>query len=92
MSTINLVEQALLVARQRQQECPSFAIYTSIVTQLEYIQKIINKDEHDATLLKKIIIGLYAVREFYESDPEFAQLLIQVQVIADRRAKGLKVE
>ena len=67
-------------------------MYSSIVTQLEYIRRVLNKDEHDTTLLKKIIVGFYAVREFYESDPEFAQLLIQVHAITDRLAKGVKVE
>jgi Tsi6 len=88
IETINI---ALSLAQDRRNSAPTFELFTSIVKQLEYIERILNGEEKDKSQMKKIIIGHYAVREFEDSDPEFANALIAAQAIASKIAKGLKV-
>jgi hypothetical protein len=85
------IAKALNLARERLKAAPTFDIYQSIVSQLEYLDALLNGSETDRSKLKKIIIGHYGVREFEESDPEFADALTDAQAIASRMAKGLKV-
>ena len=85
------ITRALDLARERLKAAPAFDIYQSIVLQLEYLEALLNGMETDRSKLNKIIIGHYGVREFKESDPEFADALIDAQAIASKMAKGLKV-
>jgi hypothetical protein len=85
------ITRALNLARERLKAAPAFDIYQSIVLQLEYLEALLNGMETDRSKLKKIIVGHYGVREFEESDPEFADALIDAQAIASKMAKGLKV-
>jgi len=85
------IARALDLARQRLKDAPTFDIYQSIVSQLEYLESLQNGTETDRSKLKKIIVGHYGVREFEESDPEFADALTDAQAIASKMAKGLKV-
>lgn len=91
MTPIEYVNNALLLARERYNAAPAFEIFASIIAQLEYMERVLSGVEKDKSRMKKIILGHYAVREFEESDPEFAKALIQVQAIASKMAKGLKV-
>lgn len=86
-----LVQKALGLARNRLSSAPEFEIYKSIVAQLEYLDRVLSGNEKDRSKLKNIIVGHYGVREFEESDPEFADALIDAQSIASKMAKGLKV-
>lgn len=72
-------------------EVPSFPLYSSIVSQLEYVAAVLDGTEKDRSKLKNIIIGHYGAREFEESDPELARVLMDAQLIATKMAKGLKV-
>jgi hypothetical protein len=85
------VEVALNLARRRLTEVPSFATYSSIVTQLEYLAAVLDGKEQDRAKLKDIMIGHYGAREFEESDPELARALKDAQLVATKMAKGLKV-
>jgi hypothetical protein len=86
------VEAAITLAKARYAEVPSFGIYASIVLQLEYLSSALSGDiPIDRTKLGTIIIGHYGVREFKETDPEFATALIEAQLIASKMARGLKV-
>jgi hypothetical protein len=85
------VNNALVLARERYSAAPTFEIFASIVAQLEYMARVLSGNEQDKSRMKTIMLGHYAVREFEESDPEFANALIQVQTIASKMAKGLKV-
>lgn len=69
---------------------PSFDLYASIVNQLEYILKVLKGEEKNKDMLKNIIVGTYAVREFEQSDLELAELLIKVQAIALKMVKDIK--
>ena len=90
-TAIETVENALALARARLSTAPTFEIFASTVTQLEYLLSVLQGDEPDRSRLKTIIVGHFAVREFEESDPELAELLIAAQGIASKMAKGLKV-
>lgn len=86
---IKIVENALDLAHERRREMPTFEILSSIITQLEYLLSVL-KGAVDRARLKDIIVGLYAVWEFNETDPQFAQALMSAQNIATKMSKGLK--
>lgn len=90
MTSEQVVEEALTIARNRLNTAPQFNIFSSIVSQLEYLQAVLDGNEHDRSKLKNIIVGHYAVREFEENDPELAAALKAAQAIAFKMAKGLK--
>jgi hypothetical protein len=90
MSPIEKVEFALRLAKDRQARFPNFDIISSIIAQLEYMLHAL-KGETDKSRMKDIILGLYAVREFEESDPEFANALHAANALADKMARGLKI-
>lgn len=91
MDTKKLIEQAIEMAAERRAHVPSFPLYVSIEGQLGYMKRVLDGHEKDRSRLKDIIVGVYAVREFDESDPEFARLLKEAQLVAYKMAKGLKV-
>jgi hypothetical protein len=91
MTAIETVNNALSLARDRLNDAPIFPLFTSIITQLEYILSVLSGEESDKSQMKKIVVGHYAVREFEESDPELANALVAVQSIASKISKGLKV-
>jgi hypothetical protein len=90
MSPIEKIELALKMARLRKAEYPTLDILPSIIAQLEYMLSVF-RGESDKSRMKDIILGLYAVREFEESDPEFANALHGANAIADKMARGLKI-
>lgn len=90
-TTIETVENALALARIRLSAAPNFELFASSVAQLEYLLSVLQGKEPDRSRLKTIIVGHFAVREFEESDPELAELLIAAQGIASKMATGLKV-
>ncbi len=91
MTEQEIIAKALEIARVRLKAAPTFDIYQSIVSQLEYLDALLNGTETNGSKLKKIIVGHYGVREFEESDPELADALTDAQAIASKMAKGLKV-
>lgn len=91
MTALETVDRALELARARLSTAPTFEIFASAVAQLEYLSSVLCGDETDRSRLKNIIVGHFAVREFEESDPEFAEALIAAQAIASKVAKGLRV-
>lgn len=92
LTPIESVKKALSLAIERRNVAPSFEIFSSIVAQLEYVSMVLSGEEKDRSRIKKIIVGHYAVREFEESDPEFADALMQVQAIVSKMLKGLKLD
>ncbi|MGF6495497.1 hypothetical protein ABIE56_003696 [Luteibacter sp. 621] len=91
MNSLETVMNALTLAKARVTEVPSFSIYQSIATQLEYVADVLRGLETDRSRLRDIMIGHYGAREFEESDPEFAAALKDAQLIATKMSKGLKV-
>jgi hypothetical protein len=85
-----LSDAAVLVA-QRLAVAPGFDVFESISAQLIYLESLADSANQDRSSLGKINVGLYAVREFEEADPDLATALKRVQFIADQMRKGLKV-
>jgi GTP1/Obg family GTP-binding protein len=90
MNSVETVNKALEIARQRQRTATSFEMFSSIVAQLEYMERILSCEETDRSKMKEIIVGHYAARELEDSDPELANALFDVQAIASKMARGLK--
>ena len=91
MSAIDTLSNAIQLIQVRQAEAPTFELYKSIDGQLRYLQQVISGETKDRSHLKDVVVGAYAVKEFEEADPELARVLKEVQLIASRMAKGLKV-
>ena len=91
MNAVEIVERALLLAEERLAASPGFRLFDSIVEQLKYLLAALRGGERDNAKLRQIIIGRYAVQEFEQSDPEFADALMIAQDVASKMAAGLKV-
>jgi hypothetical protein len=91
LTTIEFVDKALAVASDRFTAAPGFQLLDSIIEQLNYLRAVLTGEEEDKSRLKKIIVGHYAIREFARSDLELAGVLIPVQYIASKMARGLRV-
>lgn len=91
MDAAATVKVALNLARSRLAELPTYPVYSSIVTQLEYLVGVLDGTEKNRTRLKDIMIGRYGAMEFEETDPEFARALMAAQFVATKMLEGLKV-
>lgn len=91
MNALETVTNALNLATARVAAVPSFSIFQSIATQLEYVADVLRRVETDRGRLRDVMVGHYGAREFEESDPEFARALKDVQLIATKMSKGLTV-
>jgi hypothetical protein len=92
MDKYETLKCAKKIVLQRLKSAPNYVIFQSIDAQLDYIKDLIDGKTSDRSKLKDVNVGLYAIREFEESDPEFAKQLKKIQFIADRIKKGLKVD
>lgn len=90
MEPIEAIEKALAVTDSRIAAMPSFGIYHSIQAQLKYLLGVLKGTELDRGRLKQINFGVYAAKEFEDSDPEFAKALYPAFWVATQMAKGLK--
>lgn len=91
MDKYDVLKCAKEIVQRRLKLAPDYFIFQSIDAQLDYMKELIDGNISDRSKLKDINVGLYAIREFEESDPEFAKELKKVQFIADKMSKGLKV-
>lgn len=64
-------------------KAPQFQPLLSVQAQLEYLLGVAEGSITDRSKLDKIIIGVYAAREFESRDMDFANLLYQVEEIVD---------
>jgi hypothetical protein len=93
LDATTVVRAALELVKFRQTTSPTFNIYSSCASQLEYLLAVLEGQlPRDLPKLQTIVVGHYGVREFMESDPELARALIDAQSIASTMAKGLKVQ
>lgn len=79
---IGNIKKALDACKVRRAQFPDFTILQSIEQQLLYILALLEGTEINKSRLKEIILGVYAVREFMETDSDFAQLLVEANSIA----------
>lgn len=91
MDKKEILQNAKKLSENRLQSAPDFKAFQSIDNQLQYLQDLVSGKITDRSKIKEINVGLYAIREFEESDPEFSSYLKKVQYIAERIRKGLKV-
>jgi Tsi6 len=73
------------MVRERRQASPGFPVYLSIQRQLEYLRAAVaHAESPDPEKIDSLTLGVYAVREFETSDPDFADVLFNVHYLAAR--------
>lgn len=88
---LDRLREVQAIAESRRRAAPDYEVYESICRQLDYLSAVASGQEHDRLRLREIVVGVYAIREFEDSDPELAVALKDAQFITDRMARGLKV-
>ena len=83
MNNIEKIDLAIKMCQKLDKEYPGFVILDSIDTQLRYVKNIIEKNSTDKSKLKDILLGVYAAKEIEERDMNFAELLYEIQDIAE---------
>lgn len=98
MTIFGYVEKALILAKKRYAEVknqdphsPLLQMYDSIVQQLLFLCDLIEGKEKDKAKLWEMTFGMYAVKEFDNSDELFFERLSDAWFIADQIRRGLKV-
>lgn len=92
MREIDYILKAKRVLADRQSLLPGFSSYLDIQVQLDYIESVVLGEEKDKRNLHNLTLGIYAGKEFEQSDPELAECLSDVNFIASQIARGLKVK
>jgi hypothetical protein len=92
MGKYEVLKNAKELIKNRLQSAPEYTIFQSIDAQLNYLKDFIDGAIIDRRKLNDINVGLYAVREFEESDPELAKALKKIQYITDKLLRGVKVD
>jgi len=81
-----LVIKGLALVEERLRNSLGAQIYLSIRAQLLYVKGVvIDGEPADEARSGKLLLGLYAAREFETSDPEFADVISSVHYLFDRR-------
>jgi hypothetical protein len=92
MQATDIVQNALGLARSRLSESPEYSLYASCVAQLEYLLSTLDGGiPLDRPKLRTFTIGLYAVKEFEETDEALSRALMDAYLIASKLADGLKI-
>ncbi|MFZ5230777.1 immunity protein Tsi6 family protein [Enterobacter bugandensis] len=98
MTIFGYVEKALILAKKRYAEVkdqdppsPLLQMYDSIVQQLLFLLDLIEGKEKDKAKLWEMTFGMYAVKEFDNSDELFFERLSDAWFIVDQIRRGLKV-
>ncbi|KLQ35542.1 hypothetical protein ABR33_02450 [Enterobacter bugandensis] len=98
MTIFGYVEKALILAKKRYAKVknqdphsPLLQMYDSIVQQLLFLWDLIEGKEKDKAKLWEMTFGMYAVKEFDNSDELFFERLSDAWFIVDQIRRGLKV-
>ncbi|MEG6357349.1 immunity protein Tsi6 family protein [Enterobacter bugandensis] len=98
MTIFGYVEKSLILAKKRYAEVknqdphsPLLQMYDSIVQQLLFLWDLIEGKEKDKAKLWEMTFGMYAVKEFDNSDELFFERLSDTWFIVDQIRRGLKV-
>jgi hypothetical protein len=74
-----LLDRALERASSYEQALPGVSLFVSVREQLSFMARCVQRDEPPADQdLQRINVGLLAVRELQETDPEFADWLMDL--------------
>jgi hypothetical protein len=80
-----LVAKGLQMVEQRLRESGGDRIYDSIKAQLTYVKQTVDAGRKpDPEKVAALLLGVYAAREFETSDPEFADVLFNVEYLFKR--------
>ena len=90
-AVLRRLDEARSLTNERLRLAPTFQIFQSVCVQVEYVYSVATGMNADRSRLRNVMLGLYAIREFDDSDPELSVALKDVQFVADQMAKGLKV-
>lgn len=98
LTELDYVERALILAQKRYAELcnkhpktPLLQMYDSIVQQLLALKTIVVEKHADKSVLKNMTFGIYAVKEFENSDELFFDRLADAWYIVDQLSRGVKV-
>lgn len=98
ITALDYVEKALSLSQKRYAEVrksnpqsPLLQMYDSTVQQLLFLRDLIEGKEKDKAKLWKMTFGMYAAKEFDNSDELFFERLSDAWFIVDQIRRGLKV-
>lgn len=80
-----LIQKGLDMVEERLRDSGGERIYDSIKAQLTYMKQTVDaKQKPDPAKVDKLLLGVYAAREFETSDPDFADVLFNVEYLFKR--------
>ncbi|MFP2787024.1 immunity protein Tsi6 family protein [Enterobacter ludwigii] len=98
ITVLDYVEKALSLSQKRYAEVrksnpqsPLLQMYAPTVQQLLFLRDLIEGKEKDKAKLWKMTFGMYAAKEFDNSDELFFERLSDAWFIVDQIRRGLKV-
>jgi len=99
------VEKALTLVQERLSSLPedpsslpaeykgeTEAMFLSLTNQLKYVKSVLVDSGIDRSKLHQLTLGNIAAKEFEEVDPELFKALIDVNYIAVKISRGLKID
>ncbi|MEP9182238.1 immunity protein Tsi6 family protein [Enterobacter ludwigii] len=89
--TLSLSQKRYVEVRKSNPQSPLLQMYDSTVQQLLFLRDLIEGKEKDKAKLWKMTFGMYAAKEFDNSDELFFERLSDAWFIVDQIRRGLKV-
>ena len=89
--TLSLSQKRYAEVRKSNPQSPLLQMYDSTVQQLLFLRDLIEGKEKDKAKLWKMTFGMYAAKEFDNSDELFFERLSDAWFIVDQIRRGLKV-
>lgn len=89
--TLSLSQKRYAEVRKSNPQSPLLQMYDSTVQQLLFLRDLIEGREKDKAKLWKMTFGMYAAKEFDNSDELFFERLSDAWFIVDQIRRGLKV-
>lgn len=89
--TLSLSQKRYAEVRKSNPQSPLLQMYDSTVQQLLFLRDLIEGKEKDKAKLWKMTFGMFAAKEFDNSDELFFERLSDAWFIVDQIRRGLKV-
>ncbi|MFP2562671.1 immunity protein Tsi6 family protein [Enterobacter ludwigii] len=89
--TLSLSQKRYAEVRKSNPQSPLLQMYDSTVQQLLFLRDLIEGKEKDKAKLWKMTFGMYAAKEFDNSDELFFERLSDAWFIVDQIRRGLKI-
>ena len=89
--TLSLSQKRYAEVRKSNPQSPLLQMYDPTVQQLLFLRDLIEGKEKDKAKLWKMTFGMYAAKEFDNSDELFFERLSDAWFIVDQIRRGLKV-